>query len=101
MSLRGAGGTVTPGYNTGMSFAASGSRIRLRNVSLELKRGRSPLGSELLKKSLNASGMTTSLTSGIPRRETCTGALSVWIGVRPAERTVTRDRLEVDQTPMI
>ena len=45
------------------------------------------------------SGITTSLTSGMPRRDTCTMLPDV-VSV-PAVRVVVAGRLAVDQTPMI
>ncbi len=93
MSLRGAAGTLTPGYSTGISRATSGSRTNLPNWA-------SSAGSEALKRSFLPSGMTTSLTSGMPRRETWTHWPRLSGSLPLGDRTLVCRRQEAAYTPM-
>ena len=67
-SFRGAGGTFTPGIERGDEPGRFGVLRRTgRNCA-------SPVGFDALNLSFFPSGMTTSFTSGMPRRDTCTHA---------------------------
>ena len=66
MSVRSVSGTLRPGYRMLMTLASSGETTYLPKFAP------SSAGSVALKKSFFPSGMTTSLTSGLPRRLTWT-----------------------------
>ena len=95
-SLRGAGGMLIP--KTACKRSAASSVISElpdqtpRNTSVNR-------GEIALKASFKASGITTSLTSGLPRRETCTQSLHFFL-LPPALITRVVRRLAVDQTPI-
>src|SRR5215472_3431606 len=76
-----------------MSFGTSGSFTRATTGAIEA----SWTGGRALKASFRPAGTTTSLTSGLPRRETWTQCLVVVV-VLPVMRT--RGRSAVDQMPM-
>src|ERR1041385_2754299 len=89
-SLRGVGGVFRPN-----SASRRGGTVGLVT---KLSAAPSPVGSRPLKVSLTPSGMTASLTSGIPSRDTCTNA--PFDVDTPGVRVVVAGRLAVDQTPM-
>ncbi len=60
----------------------------------------SSAGSEALKRSFLASGMTTSLTSGMPRRETWTHLPRLSGSLPLGDRTLVWRRQEAAYTPM-
>ena len=66
MSVRSFSGTLSPGNRMLMTLASSGESTYLPKFF------RSSLGCVALKKSFLPSGITTSLTSGLPRRLTWT-----------------------------
>ena len=93
-SLRGAAGTVTPGYSAGMSCAGSGFCTWLRNWA-------SFLGTDELNLSFLPSGITTSLTRGMPRRDTLI-QLPELAGSAPlVDSTRVLRRSVCDHTPMM
>src|SRR6186997_3568489 len=77
--------------NAESSFGTSGSVTKPSAAP-------SPVGSSALKASLVLRGITTSLTSGWPSRETCTKLLLYFSW--PPPRLVIEGRLAVDQTPI-
>ena|SRR5438105_4650373 len=89
-SLRGGGGVFTP-----KSASISGGTVGLVT---KLRAALSPVGSSPLNVSFTPSGITASLTSGMPSRDTCTNApLDTAV---PGARVVVAGRLAVDQTPI-
>ena len=84
----------TPGYRTGSSPARPGAVTYPANCL-------SSAGGSEFHRSFLPSGMSTSLTSGLPSRDTCRHGPQFTVSPASASQSVTRWRLAVVHTPMV